>query len=66
MTRDAKRNIVSMFLFVRGILIFVIRPPTVPDESSRLRVAIISTHTRADLDELLDILKSSQICVDKS
>jgi len=64
---NAKRAVdVSGFLFESGILIPAIRPPTVPDESSRLRVTIMATHTRDDLDKLLDVLKSSQICIEKS
>jgi glycine C-acetyltransferase/8-amino-7-oxononanoate synthase len=64
---NAKKAVeVSGFLFESGILIPAIRPPTVPDESSRLRVTIMATHTRADLDKLLDVLKSSQICIEKS
>ncbi|MHC4183321.1 MAG: 8-amino-7-oxononanoate synthase [Planctomycetota bacterium] len=57
---------VSGFLFERGVLIPAIRPPTVPDESSRLRVTIMATHTRDDLDKLLDVLESSQICIEGS
>jgi 7-keto-8-aminopelargonate synthetase-like enzyme len=64
---NAKKAVdVSGFLFESGILIPAIRPPTVPDESSRLRVTIMATHTRADLDKLLDALKSSQICIKES
>lgn len=64
---NAKKAVdVSGFLFESGILIPAIRPPTVPDESSRLRVTIMATHTRADLDKLLDVLKSSQICIEES
>ncbi len=64
---NAKKAVdISGFLFESGILIPAIRPPTVPDESSRLRVTIMATHTRADLDKLLDVLKSSQICIEKS
>jgi len=64
---NAKKAVdISGFLFESGILIPAIRPPTVPDESSRLRVTIMATHTRADLDRLLDVLKSSQICITES
>ncbi|MDR4497415.1 MAG: 8-amino-7-oxononanoate synthase [Candidatus Scalindua sp.] len=51
---------VSEFLFKRGILIPAIRPPTVPDESSRLRITIMATHTEDELEKLLDILKDIQ------
>ncbi len=64
---NAKKTVdVSGFLFESGILIPAIRPPTVPDESSRLRVTIMATHTRVDLDKLLDVLKSSQIRIEES
>jgi glycine C-acetyltransferase/8-amino-7-oxononanoate synthase len=64
---NAKKAVdVSGFLFESGLLIPAIRPPTVPDESSRLRVTIMATHTRADLDKLIDVLKSSQICIEES
>ncbi len=59
MIGDAKKAVdVSRFLFKRGVLIPAIRPPTVPDKSSRLRVTVMATHTRADLDKLIDILQS--------
>jgi 8-amino-7-oxononanoate synthase len=58
---DAKKAVeVSMFLFERGILIPAIRPPTVPDESSRLRITVMSTHTMNDLEKLLDVLRAVQ------
>jgi glycine C-acetyltransferase/8-amino-7-oxononanoate synthase len=59
MIGDAKKAVeVSRFLFQRGVLIPAIRPPTVPDKSSRLRITVMATHARADLDKLLDVLKS--------
>ncbi len=59
MIGDAKKAVdVSRFLFESGVLIPAIRPPTVPDKSSRLRITVMSTHTRADLDKLIDVLKS--------
>jgi glycine C-acetyltransferase/8-amino-7-oxononanoate synthase len=61
MIGDAKKAVdVSRFLFKRGVLIPAIRPPTVPDKSSRLRITVMSTHTRADLDKLLDVLSTIQ------
>jgi glycine C-acetyltransferase/8-amino-7-oxononanoate synthase len=61
MIGDAKKAVdVSRFLFKRGVLIPAIRPPTVPDKSSRLRFTVMSTHTRADLDKLLDVLSTIQ------
>jgi glycine C-acetyltransferase/8-amino-7-oxononanoate synthase len=67
MIGDAKKAVeVSRFLFERGVLIPAIRPPTIPDKSSRLRITVMSTHTRADLDKLIDVLKSGQICIEES
>lgn len=58
---DAKKAVnVSRFLFNRGVLIPAIRPPTVPDESSRLRITVMSTHTKDDLERLLDVLEDVQ------
>ncbi|OHB35025.1 MAG: hypothetical protein A2Y08_02660 [Planctomycetes bacterium GWA2_40_7] len=51
---------VSKFLYKRGILIPAIRPPTVPARSSRLRLTVMSTHTREDMERLLDALRDVQ------
>jgi glycine C-acetyltransferase/8-amino-7-oxononanoate synthase len=40
----------------RGVFAQGIRPPTVPPGSSRLRFALMATHTRAQLDRALDAL----------
>jgi 8-amino-7-oxononanoate synthase len=39
-----------------GMLAAAIRPPTVPAGTSRLRIALHSTHLRADVDRLADAL----------
>ena len=39
-----------------GMLASAIRPPTVPAGTSRLRIALHSTHLRADVDRLADTL----------
>ncbi|MFQ5786769.1 MAG: 8-amino-7-oxononanoate synthase [Thermodesulfobacteriota bacterium] len=57
MIGDAKEAVnVSKFLHKEGILIPAIRPPTVPAKSSRLRMTVMSIHTRDDLDKLLNVL----------
>jgi len=54
---DAKKAVdVSKLLYKKGILIPAIRPPTVPADSSRLRMTVMSTHTRKDLERLLEVL----------
>jgi glycine C-acetyltransferase/8-amino-7-oxononanoate synthase len=61
MIGDAKKAVeMSRFLFERGILIPAIRPPTVPIESSRLRITIMSTHAKNDLEKLLNALGAVQ------
>ncbi|MFQ5685928.1 MAG: 8-amino-7-oxononanoate synthase [Candidatus Scalindua sp.] len=58
---DAKKAVdVSKSLYKKGILIPAIRPPTVPAKSSRLRMTVMSTHTREDLESLLDALSDVQ------
>ena len=47
---------VSERLFKLGILITAIRPPTVPEHTSRLRISITATHTGQHIDQLLDAL----------
>jgi len=44
-------------LYERGILIPAIRPPTVPANSSRLRMTVMSSHTQADLESLFNALR---------
>lgn len=40
----------------RGIFAQAIRPPTVPDGSSRLRLAVMASHTRTELQEAAAVL----------
>ena len=57
MIGDAKKAVdMSKLLYKKGILIPAIRPPTVPARSSRLRMTVMSTHTRKDLERLLEVL----------
>jgi glycine C-acetyltransferase len=44
----------SRRLFEKGIFVQAIRPPTVPQNTARLRVTVMATHTREDLDLLLE------------
>jgi len=44
-------------LVEKGIFIQAIRPPTVPEGSSRLRITISYRHSKEDIDYLIDTLK---------
>jgi 8-amino-7-oxononanoate synthase len=58
---DADKAVgVSKYLYEKGILIPAIRPPTVPANSSRLRMTVMSTHTKENLNKLLDVLSDVQ------
>lgn len=46
----------SNFLFEKGLLVTAIRPPTVPEETSRLRVTVMSEHAREHIQALLQAL----------
>lgn len=46
----------SKLLFNKGIYIPAIRPPTVPDGTSRLRISIMATHSYEDLEFALQEL----------
>jgi 8-amino-7-oxononanoate synthase len=45
-------------LAAKGILVSAVRPPTVPQGASRLRIALTAVHTDADMARLLDALGS--------
>lgn len=55
---DAQRAVaLSQRLLEKGIFVQAIRPPTVPEGSSRLRVTVMATHTREDLDYFIQCMK---------
>lgn len=48
----------SKRLLEQGIFVQAIRPPTVPIGSARLRLTVMATHTREDLNRLLNALRT--------
>jgi len=54
---EAERTLaLSAALNTDGLLASAIRPPTVPQGTSRLRIALRATHTRDDIDRLIRAL----------
>jgi predicted pyridoxal phosphate-dependent acyltransferase len=55
---DSKKTMqVAKFLYENGIFAPGIRPPTVPKETSRIRLNLMATHTKSHLDKVLDTFK---------
>ncbi len=54
---SAQAVAMSQRLLERGILGQAIRPPTVPVGKARIRLTVMATHTREDLDSLLNAMK---------
>jgi len=54
---DARQTqLIGERLFERGFLVGAIRPPTVPQRSSRLRITVSASHRHAEIDELTNLL----------
>ena len=58
----ARALAMSGALEARGFLISAIRPPTVPDGTSRLRITLTAAHEAPDIDHLLEALASITRC----
>ncbi len=55
----------SQGLEERGCLCTAIRPPSVPEGTSRLRITLTAAHTDADVDQLLCALKDASMVAGK-
>ena len=53
---DEKAISLSQQLFDKGFLVTAIRPPTVPEGTSRLRITLSAKHTRDHIDQLVELL----------
>lgn len=51
---------VADFLIDRGIFVLGIRPPTVPDGMSRLRISLMSTHADEHIEQLLGAMTEAR------
>lgn len=58
----ARAVALSRALEERGFLIGAIRPPTVPEGTSRLRVTLTAAHQASDVDRLLESLSELSVC----
>jgi glycine C-acetyltransferase/8-amino-7-oxononanoate synthase len=47
---------ISELAIERGVFAQAIRPPTVPEGTSRLRLAVMASHSRAELREAAQVL----------
>jgi 8-amino-7-oxononanoate synthase len=57
--RTAQRAVeISRQLFEQGFFVPAIRPPTVPPAGSRLRISLMSEHTKEDINDLCEALAS--------
>ncbi len=50
---------ISQALKLKGFWVVAVRPPTVPENSSRLRITLSTLHTEQQITELLDSIYSS-------
>jgi len=55
---DKQAMAIGQALEAKGFLVAVIRPPTVPEGSARLRVTLSANHTEQNIKQLLDALEA--------
>lgn len=61
---DKRATALATALEAQGIWVPAIRPPTVPDGRSRLRITLSSLHTQAEVDALVDALSWARDAVE--
>lgn len=58
MIGDTRKTVdISQYLFDNGIFLSAIRPPTVPRDTSRLRLTVTAMHSKKDIDHLIAKLR---------
>lgn len=53
---ESRALALSRFLFERGLWVAAIRPPTVPQGTARMRIALSAAHASADIEQLVEAL----------
>jgi 8-amino-7-oxononanoate synthase len=61
--KETEALALSRWLEDNGVLVSAIRPPTVPEGASRIRISLSALHSRQHIDRLIDVL--SQWCSNK-
>jgi 8-amino-7-oxononanoate synthase len=62
---DADALAFAKALEIQGYWVSAIRPPTVPDGKSRLRITLTALHTPAEIDGLLDALSCARDAIEQ-